>query len=148
TPHPGEMARLLKSTSTKVQADRLASASELTKKTGATVVLKGAGTVICVPEGKGLSICVNPTGTPALASAGTGDVLAGMIGAFLANGYSTCASSTAAVYLHGIAAEKLTGEAGGFWNGHGGDVGLLASDLLPIMPRLINCFTTKEPCGC
>jgi NAD(P)H-hydrate repair Nnr-like enzyme with NAD(P)H-hydrate dehydratase domain len=71
-----------------------------------------------------------------------------MIGAFLANGYGLCESSVAGVYLHGVAAEKLTKEAGGFFSGHGGNVGLLASDLFAVIPRLINCFTTEDPCGC
>ena len=151
TPHPGEMARLLDTTSAKVQTDRIGSVKKLTKLTGAATLLKGAGTVISAPGksgGKDADIFINPTGTAALASAGTGDVLSGIIGAFMANGYSTKDSVVAGVYLHGVAAEKLTKEAGGFWNGHGGPVGMLASDLFPVIPRLINCFTLVEPCGC
>ena len=145
TPHPGEMARLLKVTSAKVQGERVESDGKLTKKTGAVTLLKGASTVISAPGDK---LFINPTGSPALASAGTGDVLSGMIGAFMANGYAPVDSVVAGVYLHGLAAEKLSNEAGGFWNGHGGTVGMLASDLFPVIPRLMNCFTAKFPCGC
>ncbi len=148
TPHPGEMASLLNTTSAKVQTDRIGSAKKLTKLTGAVTLLKGAGTVVSAPGTKDSEIFINPTGTPALASAGTGDVLSGMIGAFMANGYSPKDCVVAGAYLHGIAAEKLSKEAGGFWNGHGGPVGMLASDLFPVIPRLINCFTTVDPCGC
>jgi NAD(P)H-hydrate epimerase len=148
TPHPGEMARLLKVTSAKVQEERVESARKLTMKTGAVTLLKGASTVISAPSGKGSELYINPTGSPALASAGTGDVLSGMIGAFMANGYSPAKSVVVGVYLHGLAAEKLTDEAGGFWDGHGGPVGMFASDLFRVIPRLMNCFTAKTPCGC
>jgi NAD(P)H-hydrate epimerase len=145
TPHPGEMARLFNITSAKVQADRVGSAIKLTSSTGAVVLLKGASTVISAPNGE---MFINPTGSPALASAGTGDVLSGMIGAFMANGYAPMKSAVAGAYLHGVSAEKLVNEAGGFWNGHGGPVGMLASDLFPVIPRVINCFTDVTPCGC
>ncbi|MEE9542306.1 MAG: NAD(P)H-hydrate dehydratase, partial [Thermodesulfobacteriota bacterium] len=148
TPHPGEMARLLKVTSERVQRERVFSARNLTKKTGAVTLLKGAGTVISAPKDKSDEIFINPAGSPALASAGTGDVLSGMIGAFMANGYTPAKSAVVGVYLHGLAAEKLSNETGGFWKGHGGSVGMLASDLFPVIPRLMNCFTAKAPCEC
>jgi hydroxyethylthiazole kinase-like uncharacterized protein yjeF len=117
TPHPLEAARLLGSTSAAVQADRVAAARELAADTGAVVVLKGAGSVIAAGD----RFWINPTGGPALATAGTGDVLAGMIGALLAQGFDPVASVLAAVWLHGRAAEV-----------YGGDIGLVAGDVAPI----------------
>lgn len=115
TPHPGEAGRLLGVDARAIQRDRLAHASTLAARTGATVVLKGAGTVIAAPDG---TVSINPTGGPALATAGTGDVLAGMIGALLAQGASAGEAARGAVWLHGAAADAV-----------GVDVGLLASEL-------------------
>jgi NAD(P)H-hydrate epimerase len=110
TPHPGEMSRLLDMDIPAVQADRVGAAEKLVELTGATVVLKGASTVIACPDGQ---VYLNPTGNPGLATAGTGDILAGMIGAFLAQGYSAPDASAAAVYIHGLADEvKTRGEIG------------------------------------
>src|SRR5207302_5654525 len=83
TPHPGEMARLLGMETAEVQADRIAAARSLAARTGAMVALKGARTVIATPRG---TIYLNPTGNPALAVGGTGDVLTGLCGALLAQG--------------------------------------------------------------
>ena len=105
TPHPLEAARLLGTTAALVQHDRLAAARQLSERFMCTVVLKGSGTVIAAP---GQTLVINPTGNAALATAGTGDVLAGMIGARLANaqrsGQSAFQSACDAVYLHGKAA--------------------------------------------
>lgn len=107
TPHPGEAARLLRRDTAGVTADRVAACRELAVQTGAIVVLKGAGTVISMRSSR---TWINPTGSPMLATDGSGDVLAGMIGAMFAQGYDMVESVLAAVYFHGLSAEGL--EAG------------------------------------
>lgn len=102
TPHPLEAARLLGSTTAQVQHDRLAAAQQLAQRFGCTVVLKGSGTVIAAP---GQTPVINPTGNARLATAGTGDVLAGMLGARLAGGLDTFEAACQAVYQHGLAAD-------------------------------------------
>ena len=102
TPHPLEAARLLgRADAHAVQAHRLAAASALVQKFGCTVVLKGSGSVVAAP---GQAPSINPTGTALLATAGTGDVLAGMVGAHLARGASAAQAACAAVFAHGLAA--------------------------------------------
>ncbi len=118
TPHPLELARLVGSTAEDIQAARIAAAESLAEKVGVTVVLKGAGTVIATP---GELIVLNPTGSSALAKAGSGDVLAGMLGAFLAEGVSPHFAASLAVYLHGAAGDALAAELSEF--------GVLPSDL-------------------
>lgn len=107
TPHPGEAARLLRRDTAGVTADRVAACRELAVQTGAIVVLKGTGTVISMRSSR---TWINPTGSPMLATGGSGDVLAGMIGAMFAQGYDMVESVLAAVYFHGLSAEGL--EAG------------------------------------
>lgn len=107
TPHPDEAARLLRRDTAGVTADRVAACRELAVQTGAIVVLKGAGTVISMRSSR---TWINPTGSPMLATGGSGDVLAGMIGAMFAQGYDMVESVLAAVYFHGLSAEGL--EAG------------------------------------
>ena len=107
TPHPAEAARLLRRDTAGVTADRVAACRELAVQTGAIVVLKGAGTVISMRSSR---TWINPTGSPMLATGGSGDVLAGMIGAMFAQGYDMVESVLAAVYFHGLSAEGL--EAG------------------------------------
>ncbi len=103
TPHPLEAARLLGTTTADVQGDRLAAARRIAQQYGCTVVLKGSGTVIAAP---GQMPCINPTGNHLLASAGTGDVLAGVIGAALAHGLAEFAAACRAVYMHGLCADN------------------------------------------
>jgi ADP-dependent NAD(P)H-hydrate dehydratase / NAD(P)H-hydrate epimerase len=103
TPHPLEAARLLELTTADVQANRLAAARDLARRFGTVVVLKGSGTVIAAPDG---TVRVNPTGNARLAIAGTGDVLAGMVAARLANGEGAMEAASGAVYLHGLAADR------------------------------------------
>lgn len=103
TPHPLEAARLLACTTAAVQADRLAAAQQLAQRFGCTVVLKGSGTVMAAP---GRLPVINPTGNARLSTAGTGDVLAGLIGARLAQGESAFDAACAAVWLHGRAADS------------------------------------------
>lgn len=102
TPHPLEAARLLQSSTQQVQADRLAAAQALARRYACTVVLKGSGTVTATP---GELPCINPTGNARLATAGTGDVLAGLIGTRLAQGLAPHQAAALAVQAHGAAAD-------------------------------------------
>jgi len=121
TPHPLEAARLLGTEASRVQEDRIAHARELAQRFNAIVVLKGAGSVIAGADGR---YAINPTGSAALATAGTGDVLAGMIGALLGQCTDARQAVYAAVWLHGAAADDF-----------GADLGLVASDLAPLAAR-------------
>lgn len=103
TPHPGEMARLCGKTVAQVQQNRIQIASEYAQVNGTIVVLKGAATVIATPEGK---IFVNSTGNAGMATGGTGDVLAGMIGSLLAQRYDAEKAAVLGVYLHGKAGDR------------------------------------------
>ena len=98
TPHPGEAARLLHRDVKEIQADRITSARELSLQTGAIVVLKGTGTVVSLRSSR---TWVNPTGNACLATAGSGDVLAGMIGALFAQKFDMVSATLGAVWLHG-----------------------------------------------
>jgi hydroxyethylthiazole kinase-like uncharacterized protein yjeF len=122
TPHPLEAARLLGIGASEVQSDRFRAASELARRYESIALLKGAGSVIAEPGGR---YAINPTGSPALATAGTGDVLAGMIGALLAQGIDGWDATLAAAWLHGRAAEDR------------GDIGLVASDVAPLAVALL-----------
>lgn len=106
TPHPGEMARLCGRDTAWVQRHRFEAVKEIALLTQAVVVLKGAYSLICSPEGE---IALNPTGNSAMGAGGMGDVLAGMIGAFLAQGYDGFSAARIAVFCHGLSADILTG---------------------------------------
>ena len=127
TPHPGEMARLLGKTTEAVNADRPAAARKAAKDWGAVVVLKGARTVVAHPDGR---ISEDPHEVPALASGGTGDVLAGVIGALIAQGSDPFAAAVTGVYIHAAAGRRISQRLG--------DSGLLASDLLPEIPLVMH----------
>lgn len=122
TPHPGEMRRLLTSASLPdlISSDKISQAVALAKKLNVVVVLKGAGTVVTDGE----QVSVNSSGTPALATAGTGDVLSGIIGTFLAQGYLPFDSARLGVFIHGLAAELSPF----------GQAGLIADDLFELIP--------------
>ncbi|MDP3063887.1 MAG: NAD(P)H-hydrate dehydratase [Chloroflexota bacterium] len=120
TPHPGEMARLTGLSAGDIQSKRWETAQEWARRWGQVVVLKGAFTVVASPA-EGLA--VSPFANPALASAGTGDVLAGAIGGLLTQGLSPFEAACCGVYLHAAAGERVRVQVG--------DSGLLASDLLP-----------------
>jgi len=109
TPHPGEMARLFQTTADMVQADRFGFARRLAGSGSGVAVLKGAKTVTAQA---GRPLAVNPTGNPAMASGGMGDVLAGTVGALLARGIPPFEAAAAGVFLHGLAADLLVGETG------------------------------------
>jgi hydroxyethylthiazole kinase-like uncharacterized protein yjeF len=133
TPHPAEAARLLRSDTLAVQRDRVAAALEIARRFHAEVVLKGAGSVCASPDGRW---SINTTGNPGLASGGTGDVLAGMIGALLAQGLDGARALRYAVCLHGAAADSLVARGVG-------PAGLTASELIPEARRLLNDWTLR-----
>jgi NAD(P)H-hydrate epimerase len=118
TPHPGEMARLMGCSTDDVQADRLGMARELSRRHHVYVVLKGYRTLIATPGGP---VFVNPTGSPGMATGGTGDVLTGMVAAWLAQLLDAEAACRLAVYLHGAAGELADADAG--------EVSMVAGDL-------------------
>lgn len=124
TPHPGEMARLLGSETAAVQAGRLEVARSAAQDWGVVVMLKGAFTVVAAPDGR---VCLSPFAGTALASAGSGDVLAGAVASLLAQGLEAYAAARVAVYLHGLAGELTASDMG--------SSGVLASDLLTYLPR-------------
>lgn len=104
TPHPGEMARLIGQNIKAVQADRLGTARRFSREVGATVVLKGAGTIIALPDGR---YFINTTGNPGMAAGGTGDVLAGVIAGMMAQGLSPEDAAICGVFLHGLAGDEM-----------------------------------------
>jgi hydroxyethylthiazole kinase-like uncharacterized protein yjeF len=117
TPHPGEAARLLATTSQAIQADRERALRELVARSGATVVLKGQGTLVGDPKRR----FRNRTGNPALATGGSGDVLAGLLGSLLAQGMAPFDAACLAAFTHGRAGDRLRRQFG--------VRGLIASDL-------------------
>ncbi|QGG49112.1 NAD(P)H-hydrate dehydratase [Heliorestis convoluta] len=102
TPHPGEMARLTGLTIEEIQQNRLQVVTHFAKDWGVTIALKGARTLIATAEGE---LFINPTGNPGMATAGSGDVLAGVLGSLLAQGYSPAQGAALAVYVHGLAGD-------------------------------------------
>jgi hydroxyethylthiazole kinase-like uncharacterized protein yjeF len=128
TPHPLEAARLLGVDAKAVQADRIAAAMSLAARTGSVVILKGAGTVITDPSG---AWAINPTGNPALATGGTGDVLCGLVAGLAAQGLSPIDAARAATWLHGNAADDLVARGVG-------PMGLTASELIIAIRAALN----------
>lgn len=133
TPHPKEAARLLGVDTATVQSDRMAAAKKISERSGSVVVLKGAGTVIAGPLG---DIYINPTGNSGLATAGTGDVLSGMIAGLAAQGHTALDAAVCAVYIHGACADEIK-------KVNGGEAGMIATDLLAVIPRLLNSFIER-----
>jgi NAD(P)H-hydrate epimerase len=124
TPHPGEMSRLTGKSVKEIQADRLSAAESLAKESGATIVLKGDRTVIAFPDGE---TWINPTGSPAMATGGTGDILTGMVAGLMGQHPNDWKRAVvAAVWLHGRSGE-LAAER---W----GEQAMLATDLLDALP--------------
>jgi NAD(P)H-hydrate epimerase len=126
TPHPGEAARLLGTSTGAVQRERLEGARRLAALSGAVVVLKGHRTLVVEP---GARAAVNPSGNPGLATAGTGDVLAGVVGALLARGLDAWTAAVAGVFVHGRAGDLLAARRG--------EEGLLAGELADALPDAI-----------
>ncbi|MDH4002867.1 MAG: NAD(P)H-hydrate dehydratase [Xanthomonadales bacterium] len=127
TPHPAEAARMLGSSARDVQADRVAAAGELASLYGAIVVLKGCGTVIAESSGR-YAIC--PYGNPGMATAGSGDVLAGVIAAMVAQGLDLWDASLTGVLAHALAGDRAASQLG--------ERGLLASDITAQLPCVLN----------
>ncbi|QQX79512.1 NAD(P)H-hydrate dehydratase [Shewanella sp. KX20019] len=125
TPHPGEAGRLLGVSTAEVEKDRFKAVRCLHEKYGGVIVLKGAGTLIY----DGNDCVVAPVGNPGLASGGCGDVLSGIIGALMAQGYSNMEAAYLAVVIHGDAADLAA---------KNGERGMLASDLMPYIHQLVN----------
>lgn len=134
TPHPGEMARLAGTTIDEVQANRLEVATSYAARTESIVVLKGACTVIAAPDGRAR---ISGAATSALAHAGTGDVLAGLIAGFIAQGLEPFAAASVAVYLHADAARQVAEVYG--------DAATLASDLLRALPESRKLLDPPSP---
>lgn len=137
TPHPLEAARLLGISSAMVQADRPAAARRLADRFHCTVILKGSGSVIAGSHDK---LVINTTGNPALASAGTGDVLAGVCAALLAQGWPEWESALAATWLHGRAADLLVEQGCG-------PIGLSAGELIPAIRKVFNQLVDEQAAG-
>jgi hydroxyethylthiazole kinase-like uncharacterized protein yjeF len=128
TPHPAEAARLLGTDTASVQADRLGAAQALAAKLRAAVVVKGAGSVLAYPDA---TWDINAGGNPGLASAGSGDVLAGIAGAFLAQGLDAKTALRLAVCVHGAAADACVRDGRG-------PLGLAAGELAAAARKLLN----------
>jgi hydroxyethylthiazole kinase-like uncharacterized protein yjeF len=128
TPHPGEASRLLACTSTDIQQNRTQSALNLAQMLHVTCVLKGAGTICAHYDG---SWFINSIGNPGLASAGTGDVLSGLIGSLMAQGLNGIAAAKLGVYVHGVAADNLVAQGIG-------PVGLSASEVARQVRLVLN----------
>lgn len=127
TPHPLEAARLLQTSTTEVQADRLSAAAQLTKRFQAIFILKGSGSIICSEE----QTYINTSGNPALATGGTGDVLTGVCAALLTQGLTAIDAARLACFVHGAAADDLVA--------HGiGPIGLVASELPAAIRQKLN----------
>jgi ADP-dependent NAD(P)H-hydrate dehydratase / NAD(P)H-hydrate epimerase len=134
TPHPAEAARLLQCTTQDVQADRVAAAMRLAAMLDAHVVLKGAGSVVARPDG---TFDINASGNPALSTAGSGDVLAGILGALLAQRIDAATAMRIGVCLHGAAADMLVARGVG-------PLGVTASEVIDAARALMN-EATREP---
>lgn len=124
TPHPGEMSRLIGQTTEQVQSDRIGSVIRCAATFKAVTLLKGARTLIATPDGK---MAYNRSGSPASATAGSGDVLTGVIATYLAQGLSAYDAARAGAYIHALAGEIAAEELG--------SAGVIASDICYNMPR-------------
>ena len=135
TPHPGELGRLLQVSPADIQADRLDVALDFVRDTRVHLILKGAHTVIYAPDGHRW---INCNGNAAMATAGTGDVLAGLISALLAQGLSPLQAAQSGVYLHGLAGDQVRARLG--------STGLIASDLIHELPHAMHIMRQGVIC--
>lgn len=133
TPHPGEAARLLSTEIGAINTDRVGAAKQLAEQTASIVILKGAGTVVADDKGRAL---VNPTGGPALAAGGTGDVLTGMVAALLGSQMSAFEAAGLAAWWHGASADRLAAD--------GADFGILASEIADELPACAGALIRKS----
>jgi len=130
TPHPGEASRLLGVTTTKINDDRVSAARTLAERTGATVLIKGARSVIASPDG---DVYVNSTGNPGMSTPGMGDALSGIVGSLLGQHLRPLDALALGVYLHGYAADRVAARMG--------RVGYIAGDLIDELPAAIEALT-------
>jgi len=140
TPHPGEMARLTDLTVEEIQNNRLDTAQHYAATWGVTVVLKGHNTIVASPTGE---LFINITGNPGMATAGSGDVLSGIIIGLMAQGMRATSAAVAGVYIHGCCGDRaaeLTGQRG-----------LVAGDLIEYLPAVLceleNCIQVRKRGG-
>jgi NAD(P)H-hydrate epimerase len=125
TPHPGEMSRLIGWDVQSINRDRIGAALECASKYRAVVVMKGFRSIIASPDG---GVAINPTGSNSMASGGMGDILSGIIGAFLAQGLSGFNAACLGVYIHGMASDVVSETMAR---------GQIASDLLVRIPQIL-----------
>jgi NAD(P)H-hydrate epimerase len=128
TPHAGELARLLETESGAVSARRLHHARAAAEASGAIVVLKGDDTLVVAPDGR---VGISPGGAPGLATAGTGDVLSGVLGAMLAKGLDPFTAACAGVLSHVRAGREAAAR-------HGGPGGVVATDVIAALPASLH----------
>ena len=126
TPHPGEFARMTKTTTKEVVEEKLKMAPEFSKEYGVYLVLKGYRTIVATPEGK---IFINPTGNPGMATGGSGDVLSGMMASLIMQGGDFLESVLASVYVHGLSGDIAVKERG--------EKSLVAGDIIDFLPQAI-----------
>ena len=124
TPHAGELGRLLERESSEIEAHRLSAVREAASAAQAIVVLKGDDTIVCAPDGRA---AISRGGASALATAGTGDVLSGVIGAYLSKRMDPFTAACAGVFVHARAGQLAAAEIG--------DEGVIASDVIGLLPR-------------
>ena len=124
TPHPGEAGRLLGRSTADVQRDRMGAARALAECSGAIVVLKGYRSLVCDPRAR---VAITPTGNPGMATGGSGDVLTGLVAAFIGQGVEPLRATRMGVFLHG--------EAGDIAARAVGEISLIASDLVAALPE-------------
>jgi ADP-dependent NAD(P)H-hydrate dehydratase / NAD(P)H-hydrate epimerase len=129
TPHPAEMARLSGLSIKEIQANRIEFTRQSAQKWNKVLVLKGAYTIVAAPDGR---VLVSPFANAGLATAGTGDVLAGAIAGLVGQGAGLFEAASAGVYIHALAGEMVKAEMG--------DAGMIASDLLPVLPKAIKAI--------
>lgn len=127
TPHPGEMARLINTSTVEIQNERIEVSRGFAREYNIYLVLKGSRTIIADPEG---NIYINPTGNPGMATAGMGDVLTGMLSGFIAQGFGIMDAVKLAVFSHGLAGDAIASERG--------EIGLLATDVIERIPLVLN----------
>jgi hydroxyethylthiazole kinase-like uncharacterized protein yjeF len=126
TPHPGEMSRLIGKSGEDVQKNRIGVARDFSSMYNVYTVLKGARTVISTPDGK---VFINPTGNPGMASGGMGDVLTGIVGGFLAQGYSPADACALGVFVHGLSGDFVARKKG--------EAGIIAGDVVNSLPEAL-----------
>ncbi|WP_319524973.1 NAD(P)H-hydrate dehydratase [uncultured Desulfosarcina sp.] len=129
TPHPGEMARLCDLSTAQVQEDRIGHARDFAQKHGVHLVLKGAATVVARPDG---TVFLNATGNPGMAAGGMGDVLTGLLAGLIGQGLDISLAARAAVYLHGLAADRLQSQKA--------PMGYLATEVMDTLPEAIKAL--------